>query len=247
MKKNILFIITFATLCLPIFSEKLPTCTDHGPVINADNSTLFAEVIEADNSFVTTYIPQPDMFAKDKAAVLTCMDPRLTPSAFMGFTSGDMYVFRNAGGLATEDALRSLILAYKLLGAREIFVIQHTDCAMQKFTNDVMDDLLKESIVTAKLEHPCEVIVKPVECDWKNVCACLGKKNCKEYGCIDWLAIRVNLYKSVVNAVKTIRNHPLIPSDVPIYGFIFDVMTGELIPVPKAMKVGKAKPLHCKK
>jgi carbonic anhydrase len=247
MKKNIIILLVLATFCAPIASKKLPECKQHGHVINANNSELYAEVIEADNSFVTTYVAQPDMFAKDKAVVLTCMDPRLTPNAFMGFVSGDMYVFRNAGGLATEDALRSIILAYKLLGAREIFVIQHTDCAMQKFTNDVMTDLLKESIVTAKLAHPCEVTVKPKECDWKNVCACSGKKDCIEYGCIDWLAIRVNLYKSVIDTVRTIRNHPLIPSNVPIYGFIFDVITGELIPVKKATKIGRAKPLDCTK
>ena len=247
MKKNIIVFLVFAIFCSSILSKKLPTCTDHGPVINADNSALFAEVIEADNEFIATYVAQPSMFAKDKAAVLTCMDPRLTPNAFMGFGSGDMYVFRNAGGLATEDAIRSLVLAYKFLGVREIFIIQHTDCAMFKFTNEVMDELLEESIVTAELVHPCPVTVKPVKCDWRNVCACLGKKDCKEYGCIDWLAIRVNLSQSVVNAVKTLRNHPLIPSDVPIYGLVFDVITGKLFPVPKAMKIGRAKRLHCKK
>ena len=242
MKKIIFLLI----LGISTISKTLPPCVSPDPVINAENSALFAEVIEADNAFERTYVAQPDMFAKDKAIVLTCMDPRLTPNDFMGFTSGDMYVIRNAGGLATEDTLRSLIIAYKLLAANQIFVIQHTDCGMQKFTQKVMTKLLKESIVTAKLVEPCEVTVEPIACEWENTCKCLGKKNCDDYGCIDWLAITENLNDSVVKTVKTIRKHPLIPSDVPIYGFIFDVITGELIPVKKATKIGRAKPLDCK-
>jgi carbonic anhydrase len=55
------------------------------------------------------------------------------------------------------------------------------------------------------------------------------------------------LFDSVLEDVKAIRNHPLIPSNIPIYGYIFDVLTGDLIPVPKAIKAGRAKPLYCKK
>jgi|SRR5581483_12232645 len=247
MKKKIFIIIIAMIIDTYATCEKLPVCMSTEPVTNADNSALYAEVIEADRSFITTYTAQPDMFAKDKAILLTCMDPRLMPDEFMGFHSGDMYVLRNAGGLATEDSLRSIIIAYKLLAANQIFVVQHTDCGMQKFTQDIMSDLLKESIVTAVLADPCYVTVEPVECNWENVCRCPGGKACHDYPCIDWLAIRINLYKSVVKTVKKIRKHPLIPSDVPIYGFIFDVITGELIPVEKAMEVGRAKPIHCKK
>jgi len=243
-------IIITLLLCLPAtmaFSKKLAPCNPHEHVTNADNSALYASVVAADTAFARTYSAQPDMFAKDKAILLTCMDPRLMPDEFMGFVSGDIYVLRNAGGLATEDALRSLIIAYKLLAANQIFVVQHTDCGMQKFTNEVMVNLLEESIVTATLAKPCEVTVEPRDCKWKNVSSCCGKKACIDYDCIDWHAIRTNLFESVLDTVKTIRNHPLVPSDVPIYGFIFDVITGELIPVPKATKAGRAKPLVCKK
>src|SRR5579862_2306395 len=105
MKKKIFILIIALTVGIQAVGEKLPVCMSTEPVTNADNSALYAEVIAADTSFVTTYEAQPDMFAKDKAILLTCMDPRLMPDEFMGFHSGDMYVLRNAGGLATEDSL----------------------------------------------------------------------------------------------------------------------------------------------
>ena len=247
MNKRTIIMLLLSLYASPGLGKKLAPCNPHEHVTNADNSALYASVVAADTAFARTYTAQPDMFAKDKAILLTCMDPRLMPDEFMGFVAGDIYVLRNAGGLATEDSLRSLIIAYKLLAANQIFVVQHTDCGMQKFTNDVMVNLLEETIVTAQLAKPCEVITEPRDCKWKNVSSCCGKKACIDYDCIDWLAITTNLSESVVNTVKAIRNHPLVPADVPIYGFIFDVISGQLIPVPKATKIGRAKPLVCKK
>ena len=66
-------------------------------------------------------------------AILTCMDARLDPAKFAGLAEGDAHVIRNAGGRATHDAIRSLVISYKLLGTREWFVIHHTDCGMQLF------------------------------------------------------------------------------------------------------------------
>jgi len=247
MKKNSIILLALILFNASLVSKHLTPCNPREHVTNTNNSELYASVLAADNIFVKTYKAQPDMFAKDKAIVLTCMDPRLLPNEFMGFFAGDMYVLRNAGGLATADMLRSLIIAIKLLGAEQIFVVQHTDCGMQKFTNKIMTHLLEGTIVTAKLVHPCEVTVEPVRCKWKNTSKCCGKKSCVDYDYVDWRAIRVDLFKSVKRTVKAIREYPLIPSDIPIYGFIFDVITGELIPVPKANKAGKATPLVCKK
>ena len=69
-------------------------------------------------------------------AVLTCIDARLQPSRFLGLEIGDAHVVRNAGGRATDDALRSLIISSQLLGTRHFMVIHHTDCGMLTFTND---------------------------------------------------------------------------------------------------------------
>ena len=69
-------------------------------------------------------------------AVLTCMDARLHPETFLGLAFGDAHVIRNAGGRASDDAIRSLIISSRLLGTREFVVIHHTDCGMLTFTND---------------------------------------------------------------------------------------------------------------
>jgi carbonic anhydrase len=77
-----------------------------------------------------------------KAVVLTCMDARLMPDQFLGFNIGEVHVIRNAGALATDDALRSLIISTNLLGTREILVIAHTGCGMLTFRDeDVRRDL----------------------------------------------------------------------------------------------------------
>src|SRR6195952_4226883 len=84
-------------------------------------------------------------------AILTCMDARLDPAKYAGLSEGDAHVIRNAGGRASDDAIRSLVISYKLLGTKEFFVIHHTDCGMLFFTNDVMRGLLANSLETAAL------------------------------------------------------------------------------------------------
>jgi carbonic anhydrase len=71
-----------------------------------------------------------------KVAVVACMDARLDPQKVLGLAEGDAHVIRNAGGLVTDDALRSLVISHWLLGTQEAFVIAHTDCGMLTFTND---------------------------------------------------------------------------------------------------------------
>ena len=83
--------------------------------------------------------------------VLTCMDARLDPAKFAGLSEGDAHVIRNAGGRASDDAIRSLVISHKLLGTKEWFVIHHTDCGMEAFTNDIMRGLLKQSLAPAKV------------------------------------------------------------------------------------------------
>src|SRR5437763_3725367 len=68
-------------------------------------------------------------------AVVTCMDARLDPAKFLGLEEGDAHVIRNAGGLVTDDALRSLVISHWLLGTQEALVVAHTDCGMLTFTD----------------------------------------------------------------------------------------------------------------
>ena len=79
-------------------------------------------------------------------AVVTCMDARLDPARFLGLEEGDAHVIRNAGGLVTEDALRSLVISHHLLGTQEVFVIAHTDCGMLTFANEELQSRLGTSI-----------------------------------------------------------------------------------------------------
>jgi carbonic anhydrase len=78
-----------------------------------------------------------------KVAVLACMDARLDPAKALGLREGDAHVIRNAGGVASEDALRSLVISQRLLGTEEIILVHHTDCGMETFT----DDAVKEQIL----------------------------------------------------------------------------------------------------
>jgi carbonic anhydrase len=77
-------------------------------------------------------------------AVVTCMDARLDPAKFLGLEEGDAHVFRNAGGIVTDDALRSLVISHWLLGTEEAFVIGHSDCGMLTFTNDQLREKLAD-------------------------------------------------------------------------------------------------------
>jgi carbonic anhydrase len=161
-----------------------------------------------------------------KFAILTCMDARLQPSKYAGLAEGDAHVFRNAGGRASDDAIRSLVISYKLLGTREWFVIHHTSCGMELFTDEIMRELLASSLKTATFDGKV----------WRDTGAGPGST---EGQFIDWLTIK-DPSKSVVADVRRIRNHPLVPRDIPIYGYIYDVTTGRLVEVPEATEVGKA-------
>lgn len=79
-----------------------------------------------------------------KLAVLTCMDARLDPAAILGFGPGDAHVIRNAGGLASDDAIRSLSLSHHLLGTEQVVVVQHTDCGLLKTTDEQFAQRLED-------------------------------------------------------------------------------------------------------
>lgn len=73
-------------------------------------------------------------------AVLACMDARVDPARILGLQNGDAHVIRNAGGIVTEDAIRSLMISQRLLGTREIVLMHHTDCGMLSFRDDELKD-----------------------------------------------------------------------------------------------------------
>ncbi|MCC4799078.1 carbonic anhydrase [Enterovibrio norvegicus] len=159
-------------------------------------------------------------------AVLTCMDARLDPAKFAGFAEGEAHVIRNAGGRASSDAIRSLVLSHKLLGTQEWFVVHHTDCGMEKFDQQTMATLLEESLHTAIADQT----------GWHNV---TQEGGTIEGHFVNWLTIN-DLKHSVVEDVQRIKASPMVPKDIPIYGYVFDCETGELIEVEEATKAGVA-------
>lgn len=98
---------------------------------------IFDELVSANQDFAGRFdkgdLPMPPA---RQVAVLTCMDARLHPETFLGLRVGDAHVIRNAGGRASDDAIRSLVISQRLLGTKEIVVIHHTDCGMLTFSND---------------------------------------------------------------------------------------------------------------
>lgn len=190
-------------------------------------SEILKEVLNANEQYASDFgdkgrLPLPPA---RRFAILTCMDARLDPAKFAGLAEGDAHVIRNAGGRASDDAIRSLVISYKLLGTKEWFVIHHTDCGMELFTNEIIADLLEKSLDTAVYDG-----------EWKDVGTTPGSSEGRK---IDFLTIR-NLAESVVEDVRKIRNHPLVPPYIPIYGYIYDVKTGRLAEVPQATEAGRA-------
>jgi carbonic anhydrase len=192
-------------------------------------SKILDEVLAANTKYAASFgdkgtlaLPPARHFA-----ILTCMDARLDPAKYAGLAEGDAHVIRNAGGRASDDAIRSLVISYKLLGTREWFVIHHTDCGMLLFTDDVISGLLASSLKTASVDAT----------GWHDT----GKgPGSPEGRYVKWLTFSDNA-QSVAEDVARIRQHPLVPSDIAIYGYIYDVTTGKLLEVPAATQAGKAK------
>src|ERR1700759_3310092 len=115
----------------------------------------YDEVVSANRDYVAGFgdkgsLPMPP---GRHFAILTCMDARLDPAKYAGLAEGDAHVIRNAGGRASDDAIRSLVISYKLLGTREFFVIHHTNCGMEFFSNEIMRNLLASSLETATVDE----------------------------------------------------------------------------------------------
>src|SRR5919199_2568782 len=116
-------------------------------------SAILDEVLAANQAYAASFgdkgsLPGPPA---RHFAILTCMDARLDPAKFAGLAEGDAHVIRNAGGRASDDAIRSLVISYKLLGTKEWLVVHHSDCGMEFFTDELMRELLGGSLETAEL------------------------------------------------------------------------------------------------
>jgi carbonic anhydrase len=191
--------------------------------------SVLSEVLAANKNYVANFgdkgllaLPPARQFA-----VLTCMDARLDPAKYARLSEGDAHVIRNAGGRASDDAIRSLVISYKLLGTKEWFVIHHSECGMEYFTDEVIRGLLANSLETAALGDDGFYDVG-------------NGPGSTEGAFVDWLTIS-DTQQAVADDVERIRRHPLVPASIPIYGYVYDVKTGSLIEVPAATRAGASK------
>src|SRR6478752_6211828 len=189
-------------------------------------SKIRNEVLESNRKYAASFGEKGKLALPParRFAILTCMDARLDPAKYAGLSEGDAHVIRNAGGRASDDAIRSLVISYKLLGTQEFFVVHHTDCGMEFFTDDVIRGLLANSLETAALgpDGFTDVGEGPGSAEGAH---------------INWLTI-ADAEQSVVDDVARIRNHPLVPASIPVYGYIYDVRSGRLVEVEAATAAG---------
>ena len=156
-------------------------------------------------------------YTNKKLAILTCMDTRLVEllPAALGLRNGDVKIIKNAGGVVTNpfgSVIRSLLVAIIELGVEEIMVIGHTDCGVQHIDSESM------------IAHMKQRGVSQASIDLMKYCGIDFER---------WLAGFDTVEQSVTDTVNTIRNHPLMPRDVRIGGYVIDTETGELSTVCK--------------
>jgi carbonic anhydrase len=188
-------------------------------------SEILNEILAANKEYAENFGDKKDLALPParKFAILTCMDARLDPAKYAGLAEGDAHVIRNAGGRASDDAIRSLVISYKLLGTKEFFIVHHTDCGMEFFTNESISDLLSKSLETAALDE--------------NGFHDVGKgPGSTEGKYINFLTVS-DREGAVIEDVQRVRNHPLVPKTIPVYGYLYDVKSGKLIEVEGAKTV----------
>ena len=190
--------------------------------------SVLDEVLSANEEYAASFGAKSELGLPParRFAILTCMDARLDPAKYAGLTEGDAHVIRNAGGRASNDAIRSLVISYKLLGTQEWFVIHHTECGMEFFDDGRMREILEQSLETAELDAD----------GFHDVGSGPGSSEARY---IDWLTIS-DPQQAVAEDIARIRAHPLVPARIPIYGYLYDVKTGRLIEVPEATAAGQA-------
>lgn len=176
---------------------------------------MIEEILEYNRKFVEEKGYEPYVTSKypdKKIAILTCMDTRLTkllPSA-LGLKNGDVKLIKNAGGVVMHpygSVVRSLLVGILELGVEEIMVIGHTDCGVQGMDSKELLQKLEERGIDKKHMD----IIRSSGIDLEK-----------------WLVGFDSVEQSVEDTIFALRNHPLMPQDIKIYGFIMDSITGEL-------------------
>ncbi len=146
--------------------------------------------------------------------VLACMDERLPVEQALGLEPGDAHIFRNAGGLVTDDVIRSAALTVGLFGTREIIIVNHTECGMLGATGEQ---------VTRRLEEKFGLDLTQVPLD-----PALPELRLPREALYRWWKTQTDIDRAALEQVELLRNHPLIPKDVHITAYVYEVETGRL-------------------
>ncbi|MBK5333100.1 MAG: carbonic anhydrase [Ilumatobacteraceae bacterium] len=117
----------------------------YGPFVSAESDALFEpstdELLDNNAQYVETFADHDlALQPRRKLAIVACMDSRMDIFEMLGLAHGDAHIIRNAGGIVTDDVIRSLVLSQRLLGTREIILLHHTDCGMQRLLGDTLKD-----------------------------------------------------------------------------------------------------------
>lgn len=145
--------------------------------------------------------------------VLACMDERLPVEKALGIAEGDAHIFRNAGGLVTDDAIRSAMLTTQFFGTKEIIVINHTECGMMTASGDLLSEILQKRGINID-----EVSIDPALPQLKLPKGVFSK----------WIKTFTDVDQVCLKQVELLQSSPLIPQDVVVTGYIWEVETGSL-------------------
>lgn len=176
---------------------------------------MIESILEFNKKFVEEKVYEKfitNKYPDKKIAIVSCMDTRLTEllPAALGFRNGDVKIIKNAGGTITQpfdSAMRSLLVAIYELGVNEVMVIGHTDCGVQHMDGQKMIAHMKEHGISQ--DHIDMIKYCGIDLN-------------------EWLSGFDNTSEAVTETVTLIKNHPLIPTDITVRGFIMDSTTGEL-------------------
>jgi carbonic anhydrase len=170
-----------------------------GDDLSTAENNAFADVLEANALYANSFgLSGLDARASKGLGVLTCIDSRMEPLAMLGLKPGDAKILRNAGARATDDALRSLVLATNLLGVSRVMVVAHTDCALANTSDNDLRERVRENVHANADLDALEIHAMP------------------------------DPHAALVADVERIRNCPMLPPQVVVAGFEYDVDSGLL-------------------
>jgi carbonic anhydrase len=169
-----------------------------------------------------------------KVAVVGCMDARLDIEDLLGLQTGEAHVIRNAGGVVTEDAIRSLVISHHLLNTNEIILVHHTRCGMLAFTDDLLKAGLEGDPAASELlgQATSRPFVSPQRASTSPTAFHAFRGPLEPLDAPPGAASRERLHWDVRRGMSAILNHPWIPTSGPdavtVRGFVYDVDTGLL-------------------